>query len=321
MKNIADILNEKIIIKKSPVVVGLDPVLSEIPYCYKEKYLKQDNAFEAISNVIFDFNKDVIDTVCTLVPAVKPQTAFYEMYGSFGFAAFEKTVKYAKAKGLIVIEDGKRNDIGNTAKAYASGHLGNVELIGGESVPSIDVDFLTVSPYLGSESLEPFIETCKTFNKGIFILVKTSNATSAEIQDLSYNNGVSVSHKIAKFIEKISNNYFIESGYSPIGAVVGATYPQQAKELREIMPRSIFLVPGYGAQGAKADDVLPCFNPDGLGAIVNSSRNILYSYKGFYENSSCTQSELIKSVKSATETMNNEIVNALRSRYKNSLKY
>lgn len=321
MKNIVDQLNEKIISKKSPVVVGLDPVLSEIPRCYKEEYLKCDNAFEAIGNVLFDFNKDIINTVCALVPAVKPQTAFYEMYGSYGIAAFEKTVKYAKAKGLIVIEDGKRNDIGNTAKAYAGGHLGKVEIFNEKFVPSFDVDFLTVSPYLGSESLEPFIDTCISCNKGIFILVKTSNISSAEIQDLTDKDGVTISQKIAKYIAKVSDGLYGESGYSPVGAVVGATYPQQAEELRQIMPSSIFLVPGYGAQGATANDILPCFNPDGLGAIVNSSRNILYSYKKNFDNSTCTKTEYTDSVKIATETMNDDILIALKSRLRNNLKY
>ena len=309
--NIADRLCERIASLGSPIVVGLDPVLSRMP----QVYLKQSTAehpFERVADAILRFNKDIIDVVCELVPAVKPQMAFYEQYGSHGVRAFEQTVQYAKQKGLIVVEDGKRNDIGNTALAYANGHLGAVEIGQGATTPSFDVDFLTVSPFLGSESLQPFVDVCAKHNKGIFVLARTSNSSSGEIQEAVDQKGNSVSASIAHYIASEAEKQCGNMGYSAIGAVVGATYPDEAKQLRAMMPKSIFLVPGYGAQGATAADIAPNFNPDGFGAIVNSSREILYAYEKSGIGRHCTRDQYMESVKSATLTMCQSIMQMLR---------
>lgn len=308
--NIVDKLIEKTIETKNPTVVGLDPDISKIPACYK---INNNNAnpLSAVAEVIYNFNCDIIDTVAELVPAVKPQMAFYEKYGSYGVAAFEKTVAYAKLKGLVVIEDAKRNDIGNTANAYADGHLGVVETLDGSYTSVFDVDFLTVTPFLGSESLNPFIDVCKKNNKGIFVLVKTSNISSGEIQDVITKDSITISQSIAKYVAEQSEAVVGKYGYSSIGAVVGATYPEEAVALRRIMPKSYFLVPGYGVQGGGAKDILPCFNPDGLGAIINSSRGILYTHMSDEERNSCTKEEYLNSVRNAVVKMQKDIYNTL----------
>ena len=310
--NVVDKLIENTIRTKNPSVIGLDPDIGKIPACYKVN-AKSNNPFEAVANVIYEFNRDVIDTVADLVPAVKPQMAFYEKYGSYGVAAFEKTVAYAKSKGLVVIEDAKRNDIGNTAQAYADGHLGCVELLDGSHTPSIDADFLTVTPFLGSESLHPFIDVCVKNSKGIFVLVKTSNTSSGEIQDVVASDGMTISQSIAKYVSEQADTFTGEHGYSSIGAVVGATYPEEAVSLRKLMPKSYFLVPGYGAQGGGAKDILPCFNADGLGAIVNSSRGILYAHMTDEQRLKCSRQEYLQSVLLATKQMKNEIYHVLKS--------
>ena len=238
--------------------------------------------------------------------------AFYEKYGSCGVAAFEKTVRYAKSKGLIVVEDAKRNDIGNTAKAYADGHIGEVELLDGTSAPSFGADFLTVTPFLGSESLHPFIDVCIKNNKGVFVLVKTSNTSSGEIQDVVTEDGLTISQSIAKYVSEQADAFVGEYGYSSIGAVVGATYPEEAILLRKMMPRSYFLVPGYGAQGGGAKDILPCFNEDGLGAIVNSSRGILYTHMSDEERAQCSRREYLASVRAATLKMQEDVYGTLK---------
>lgn len=309
--NIVDKLIYNTIKTKNPSVIGLDPDIEKIPECYK-KHKAADNPFEAVSEVIYNFNRDIIDTVSDIVPAVKPQIAFYEKYGSYGVAAFEKTVSYAKSKGLVVIADAKRNDIGNTAKAYAEGHLGRVKLLDGASAPSFDNDFLTVTPFLGSESLQPFVDVCLENNKGIFVLVKTSNASSGEIQDVMTSEGLTVSQSIAKYVALHARSFTGRYGYSPIGAVVGATYPEEAARLRTIMPKSYFLVPGYGAQGGSAKDILPCFNPDGLGALVNSSRGILYSHTDKKERALCSREEYLQRVYDAAVFMQAEIYEILK---------
>ncbi len=309
--NIVDKLIYNTIKTKNPSVIGLDPDIGKIPDCYKTN-CGSKHPFEAVADVIYTFNRDIIDTVAELVPAVKPQIAFYEKYGSYGVAAFEKTVSYAKSKGLVVIADAKRNDIGNTAKAYADGHLGCVELLDGSYRPSFDSDFLTVTPFLGSESLQPFIDTCAKNNKGVFVLVKTSNTSSGEIQNIITSDGLTVSQSIAEYVSRQADTFTGEYGYSPIGAVVGATYPEEAALLRKIMPKSYFLVPGYGAQGGKAKDILPCFNPDGLGAVVNSSRGILYSHTNEKDRVLCSREEYLQRVYDAAVFMQAEIYEILK---------
>jgi len=316
--NVVDKLIENTIKTKNPSVIGLDPDIVKIPMCYKSN-VQSKNPFEAVSEVIYKFNRDIIDTVSELVPAVKPQMAFYEKYGSYGVAAFEKTVAYAKSKGLVVIEDAKRNDIGNTAKAYADGHLGRVELLDGSYAPSIDADFLTVTPFLGSESLHPFIDVCVKNSKGIFVLVKTSNTSSGEIQDVVASDGMTISQSIAKYVSEQADTFTGEHGYSSIGAVVGATYPEEAVTLRKIMPKSYFLVPGYEAQGGGAKDILPCFNEDGLGAIVNSSRGILYTHMSDSQRESCSRQEYLSSVRKSTITMRDELYTSLKKEHANMI--
>ncbi|MBE6765565.1 MAG: orotidine-5'-phosphate decarboxylase [Ruminococcaceae bacterium] len=311
--NVVDKLIERTIKTKNPTVVGLDPDIGKIPACYKD--CENGNTLLAAAEVIFEFNRDIIDIVCEFVPAVKLQMAFYEKYGSYGVAAFEKTVAYAKSKDLVVIEDAKRNDIGNTAKAYADGHLGKVETPGGLCVSSFDVDFLTVTPFLGSESLDPFADVCRENDKGIFVLVKTSNTSSGEIQDVITKDGLTISQSIAEYVAMKADGFSGKYGYSSIGAVVGATYPEEAVKLRKTMPKSYFLVPGYGAQGGGAKDVLPCFNPDGLGAVINSSRGILYSHMSDEERNSCSKEEYLNRVRNAIAKMQRDIYTVLKSSY------
>jgi orotidine-5'-phosphate decarboxylase len=279
MKNFADRLNEAIKSKGSPICVGLDPRFNQIPTHITEAAANEfKDPFMAAAAAIIDFNKGIIDAVHDLVPCIKPQIAFYEIYGAPGMQAFKETIDYAQSKGLIVIADVKRNDIGSTAKAYADAYLGMVDVYG-ESRAVFDADAITVTPYLGYDGIKPFIENCKEFNKGIFILVKTSNPSSGDLQDLKMDDGNSVYEILGNFVESWGADEIGESGYNFIGAVVGATYPDQAKKLRQIMPNSIFLVPGYGAQGGGAEDVKPCFNDDGFGALISSSRGITFAYE------------------------------------------
>lgn len=276
--NFADRLIDAIEDKQNPTVVGLDPDFSKIPGFLKKKYItKYGKTMEAAALTIFDFNKQIIDAVKKIVPAVKLQMAFYEQYGQWGIWAMEETVKAANEAKLIVIIDGKRNDIGNTSQAYADAFLGKVDVFG-ERKKALDADALTVNAYLGSDSVQPFVKTCKEYGNGIFVLVKTSNPSSSELQDLDIN-GKKVYEIMAENVAKWGKELVGEKGYTSVGAVVGATFPEQAKALRQIMPQSIFLVPGYGAQGGGADDVVPCFNSDGRGAIVNSSRGIIFAYQ------------------------------------------
>ncbi len=317
--NCIDRLIENTIRTKNPTVVGLDPDISKIPACYKNKAGNAVHPLAIVADALLEFNFDIIDTVYDLVPAVKPQMAFYEKYGSYGVAAFEKTVEYAKSKGLVVIEDAKRGDIGNTAKAYADGHLGEVETLDGSYAKSFDADFLTVNPYLGSESLQPFVDVCRGFGKGIFVLVKTSNISSGEIQDVVTNEGKTISQVMAEYVNTQGQASVGGYGYSSIGAVVGATYPEEAVDLRKSMPHSYFLVPGYGAQGGGADDILPCFNPDGLGAIINSSRGILFTHMNDIERNNCCKEIYLKSVRDAVLSMRNDIYHTLKNNFTNMM--
>ncbi|TAH69835.1 MAG: orotidine-5'-phosphate decarboxylase [Anaerolineaceae bacterium] len=262
---------------EAPIVVGLDPMLSYVPeHIIKVAYKNKGENLEGASEAIWLYNKGIIDAIYDLVPAVKPQVAMYEQFGIEGMKAYVKTLDYAKKRGLIVIGDVKRGDIGSTSTAYATGHLGKVA-IGGKEFRGFDEDFITVNPYLGSDGILPFIDVCKQENKGLFILVKTSNPSSGEFQDRLIDGRPLyelVGEKVAEWGELLMG-----SEYSYIGAVVGATYPEMGKELRKLMPKTFILVPGYGAQGGKAEDLKHYFNNDGLGAIVNSSRGIIAAYK------------------------------------------
>ena len=313
-----DYLIEETLKKKNPSVIGLDPDISRIPDCFKQNIFDQ-NPLQATATVIEQWNRNIIDSIYDLGPAVKPQIAFYEKYGSYGIHALENTIQYAKEKGLLVIEDAKRNDIGNTAWAYAQAHLGKVETITEENYSSVSVDFLTVSPFLGSEGLIPFIQICKSNGKGIFILVKTSNLGAQEIQSALTAKGLTVSEYLASYIAGQADTSLGKYGYSAIGAVVGATYPNENSALRKIMPKSYFLVPGYGAQGGTEQDVMTCFNSDGLGALINSSREILFSHTTDIEQKNISKTDYCNRVREATKNMQKKIYHALKITYPNMI--
>lgn len=263
---------------QAPIVVGLDPMLNYIPeQVQKKAFEEKGETLEGAAEAIWQFNKAIVDATYDLIPAVKPQIAMYEQFGVAGVIAFKKTVDYCKEKGLVVIGDIKRGDIGSTSEAYAVGHLGKVQ-VGSQTYAGFDEDFATVNPYLGSDGVKPFIKVCKENNRGIFVLVKTSNPSSGELQD-KLVDGKPLYELVGKMVDEWGSDCIGESGYSEVGAVVGATYPEQGKILRAIMPRTYILVPGYGAQGGKGKDLVHFFNEDGLGAIVNSSRGIIAAYK------------------------------------------
>lgn len=270
-------LVEKIKKTEAPIVVGLDPMLNYVPTFLIDKAVKEHGeTATAAAEAIFEYNKGLIDAIYDIVPAVKPQIAMYEQFGPEGVVAFKKSCDYAKEKGLVIIGDVKRGDIGSTSEAYAVGHLGKFA-IGGSKHEAFAEDFATVNPYLGSDGIKPFLKVCAEENKGIFILVKTSNPSSGEFQDRLIDGRPLyewVGEKVAEWGNEVMGN-----DYSYVGAVVGATYPEMGAALRKIMPKNYILVPGYGAQGGKGSDLGAFFNEDGLGAIVNSSRGIIAAYK------------------------------------------
>ena len=273
-------LVEKIKKTNAPIVVGLDPMMKFIPEFIKEEAFKEKGeTLEGAADAIFMYNKAIVDCIYDLVPAVKPQIAMYEQFGIPGLVAFKKTVDYCKSKDLVVIGDVKRGDIGSTSEAYAVGHLGKVQ-VGSKFYYGLDEDFATVNPYFGTDGIAPFVKVCKEEKKGIFILVKTSNPSSGEIQDrkIADSNDRPLYEVVGEMVDKWGKECMGDE-YSYIGAVVGATYPEMGKVLRDIMPKSYILVPGYGAQGGKGADLVHFFNKDGLGAIVNSSRGIIAAYQ------------------------------------------
>jgi orotidine-5'-phosphate decarboxylase len=273
-----DLLVEKIKAKGNPSVAGLDPVIDYVPeYIRKKAYAEYGQNLKGATEAIWEFNKGLIDALYDVVPAVKPQSAFYEMYGLYGEEVMHRTISYAKEKGLYIILDVKRNDIGSTAEAYSKAYLGKT-MVDGVECDACGVDCVTVNPYLGTDGVLPFVNDCKAYDKAIFALVKTSNPSSGELQDL-LTDDKHIYEKVAECVNKWNEETIGKSGYGAVGAVVGATYPEQASVLRGLMPKSYFLVPGYGAQGGGAQGVKPCFNSDGLGAIVNSSRGIMCAYK------------------------------------------
>ncbi|MCG6550741.1 MAG: orotidine-5'-phosphate decarboxylase [Candidatus Magnetominusculus sp. LBB02] len=293
--------------KKSHVVVGLDPVYEELPVTIRKD---SDSSLKDVSEAIIYFNKNLIDAICDHVPAIKPQIAFYERYGIEGLSAFIETVRYGREKGLMVIGDAKRNDIGTTAAAYSSAYIGTVKINDYEFKP-FNVDAITVNHYLGSDGVNPFIEDAKLHGNGIFILVKTSNPSSYEIQDLTVTyreKGIKLYAAIAEMVNKWGEKVIGTEGYSSIGAVVGATFPQEASLLRKIMPKAYFLVPGYGAQGGKASDIINFFNKDGFGAIIAASRSIDYAYK----NKGFEDKDFADAARDAVIRMNQEINEELK---------
>lgn len=274
-----DRLIQKIQKLSNPTVAGLDPKLDFIPGFIKERAFAQyGDTLEAAAQALLDFNKGLIDALYDIVPAVKPQCAYYEMYGWQGMHTLQQTIAYAKAKGMFVITDGKRNDIGTTMQAYAAAHLGNVQ-VNGQALSPFDADALTVNGYLGSDGIAPLLQICKQRDKGIFVLVKTSNPSSGELQDRLLQDDKTVYETIGAMCEEWGSDDVGEQGYSSVGAVVGATYPEQLTELRQKLPHTFFLVPGYGAQGAGARDIAGAFDHNGMGAVINSSRGIMCAYQ------------------------------------------
>ena len=288
MKNAMDKLINRIKETNNPTVMGLDPRYDMIPESIRTKYSED---IEVACKAILEINKELIDSVYDIVPAVKPQIAFYEMFGEEGIKVFNETCKYAKQKGMIIIADVKRGE---------------------EKVSIYDVDFVTVNPYLGIDGVKPFIDDCKEYGKGIFILVKTSNKSSGELQDLKLENGTTIYEKVAELVNSWGEDLVGEYGYSSVGAVVGATYPIQIKELREIMPKTYFLIPGYGAQGGKAEDIALGFK-DGIGGIVNASRSLMSAYKSDRWKDKYSEKEFGKATRAEAirmrDELNKEIIN------------
>lgn len=346
MKSFADRLMDAIDAKENPSCVGLDPRFDSMPQHLREQCRrKYGETFEAIAECFLEFNKAIIDAVRDEVAVVKPQMAFYEAYGAPGVNAFKETADYAKKQGLLVIEDAKRGDIGETAKAYSDGHIGKVMSWGGKK-ECFDVDAITVNPYLGFDGIKPFVEDSIRYGKGAFVLVKTSNPSSGQLQDtpiilehpslpeLQRQLGDHGRLRLSELKElldaagetMLAPNYvrtalFVNDwgracrgvrGYSSIGAVVGATYPEEARTLRELMPSTYFLVPGYGAQGGDAADVAVCFNPDGYGAVVSSSRGIMYAYQAGPNKDKYSEDEFDEAAKDATIAMREELTAVMR---------
>ncbi len=270
-------LVDKIEKTKAPICVGLDPMLSYIPqHVVASSFEQYGETLEGAADAIWQFNKEIIDCTYDLIPSVKPQIAMYEQFGIEGLKVYKKTVDYCREKGLIVIGDAKRGDIGSTSAAYAAGHIGKVQ-VGSKTYSGFDTDFLTVNPYLGTDGVKPFVDACKANDKGLFVLVKTSNPSSGEFQD-KLIDGKPLYELVAEKVVEWGSDC-MDGDYSNVGAVVGATYPEMSRILRKLMPHTYFLVPGYGAQGGTAEDLKYCFNEDGFGAVVNSSRGIIAAYK------------------------------------------
>lgn len=324
-----DKLIQKIERTGAPIVVGLDPMLKYIPeHLQKKAFAEYGETLQGAAEAVWAFNKEIIDNLYDLIPAVKPQIAMYEQFGVEGLLVFKRTVEYCKEKGLIVIGDVKRGDIGSTSEAYAVGHLGGVQ-VGGQFCRGFDEDFITVNPYLGSDGVKPFIKVCQEEKKGIFVLVKTSNPSSGEFQDRMVREGItagaeregadgiaSADRPLYEIVgEKVAEwgADCMGSAYSNIGAVVGATYPEQGKILRKLMPKAFILVPGYGAQGGKGADLVHFFNEDGLGAIVNSSRGIIAAYKQ-EEYAGYGAEHFAEASRAAAIAMKEDIAEALKQR-------
>jgi orotidine-5'-phosphate decarboxylase len=280
MRNFADRLTERIDALKNPTVMGLDPLIEYVPDPIRIRFEKEiSDPHLATAMAIYEFNRQMIDSVCDIIPAVKPQFAYYEKYGVPGIEALIKTIQYAKSKGMLVIADAKRNDIGSTASAYADSILGETELVDHSRVRIFDADAITVNPYLGTDGIKPFIDVAKAEGKGLFILVRTSNPSAGDFQDLILADGKPLYKNVAERVSEWGSELLGDSEYSSVGAVVGATWPEQAKELRGTMKKTLILVPGYGTQGGSADSAALNFNTDGKGAIVNASRSLMCAYK------------------------------------------
>lgn len=301
-----DRLIEKIVQTQNPSVVGLDPKLEYVPqFIIDKKIKKYGKTLKAASKAILEFNKAIIDEIHDICPAIKPQAAYYEMYGYEGVKTLYKTIQYAQSKGMFVMTDGKRNDIGATMEAYAAAHLGLTDVCG-EEIPAFGADALTVNGYLGTDGISPLLEKCDAYDKGIFVLIKTSNKSSGELQDLKIGDKT-VYAVMGELCENWGKDHMGKYGYSCVGAVVGATYPEQLAEMRKALPHTFFLVPGYGAQGGGAEGVSKGFDKNGLGAIVNSSRGVMCAYK----KEECDEHDFAKAARREVIRMKEDILSYL----------
>ena len=309
---VIDTLIQAIDRKQSPIVVGLDPVIEHIPDTIKDQAIASyGNTMQGVAEAIYLFNQALLNILHPVIPAVKLQMACYELYGQWGIDAFQRTVVLAKSLDLMVIDDSKRNDIGSSAALYAKGHLGHALLFNSEE-REIKPDFLTINPYLGDDSISPFVKECLDHNKGLFILARTSNPSASQYQEALIDN-IPLYLKIARDIQFLSEGHTGERGYSSFGAVVGATWPRELSQLREEMPSVYFLVPGYGAQGAGADDVAHAFNADGYGALINSSRAIIFAYRSTQASGQeWDPSQFAEASLEAVMQMRNELLRSLR---------
>lgn len=303
-----DRLIKKIKDMNNPTVAGLDPTLEKIPDFIKNAAFKENSlGLDGAAAALLTFNTGLIDALCDIVPAVKPQCAYYEKYGWQGMKTLSKTIAYAKKKGMFVITDGKRNDIGSTMEAYACAHLGTCD-VNGEQIEPFGADALTVNGYLGTDGIAPLLKVCADKDKGIFVLVKTSNPSSGELQDKKLSDGTAVYEYMGALCEKWGENLAGAYGYSGVGAVVGATYPGQLSDLRQKCPHTFFLVPGYGAQGGGAASVAGGFDQDGLGAVVNASRSIMYAYKA----EDCDEKDYTAAARREAIRMRDDIISHIR---------
>lgn len=307
MKKIIDVLIEKIIEKNNPTVIGVDTRYDMVPDCVKIKY---NTDIIGMCDAMFEYCKTLIDATYDIVPAVKLQSAYFEMYGIEGIKVLKQMIDYCKEKGMIVMVDAKRGDIGSTSRGYSNAYLGKNE-IDGKKIGIFDTDFLTVNPYMGTDCVSPFVEDCKEYNKGIFVLVKTSNKSSGEIQDLTTTDGERIYEKVGKLVEKWGEELIGENGYSSVAAVVGATYPTQLKELRQLMPHTFFLIPGYGAQGGKAEDIALAFDKNGLGGIINASRSLMCAYKSDRWKDKYTEEQYGEATRAEAIRMRDELNSAI----------
>lgn len=305
--NFADRLLDAIAAKGTSCVVGLDPRVDSMP-AFITDGVRANSDPDAVCKAICSFHEIVLDAVAPLVPAVKLQIAFYEQYGLPGLRAFAETIAMARRAGLVVIVDAKRNDIGSTAEAYANAFLGGTTSLG-HHLAGFDVDCITVSPFLGRDSIEPFVNHCAEHGRGIFVLVKTSNPGSVDVQG-QVAEGRTISERLARMVDELGADLVGRSGYSSIGAVVGATFPEEARRLRVEMPKAIILVPGYGAQGGSAEDAIANFNEDGLGAVINASRSITYDGRS----QDLGPEELAARIGENTRQMVEDVAGAFRAR-------
>ncbi len=310
MKNAMDVLIEKIKECDNPTVIGVDTRYDMVPECVRKKY---STNLKGMCSAMLEYSKALIDATYDIIPAVKLQSAYFEMYGVEGIKLYKEMIDYCKEKGMVVMADVKRGDIGSTSAGYSRAYLGK-NMIDEKEQAIFDVDFATVNPYMGSDCVMPFVEDCKKYDKGIFVLVKTSNKSSGEIQDVKAEDGEEIYKKVAKLVNTWGSELIGENGYSSVSAVVGATYPKQLQELRELMPHSYFLIPGYGAQGGKAEDIALGFDKNGLGGIVNATRSLMCAYKSDLWKDKFAEEDYAKATRAEAIRMRDELNSAIKSK-------